>query len=185
MQQYPTSTTASAIAEGHGGTNPLLYSGFAEDFDDDQRRSLPPPPSSLPMEEYIEDEDIDEFVSAIELPPVPSAVPVEEDFDVVVNDDDDDDDDDGLLIPQQPQELPSFQQRQQHQQHQQQKRPYTIPIPDMVKQFVCYFDRYIKERNVFEIQSMYESSFNRISEKFFKNSPWPSAEIISPLVNNG
>jgi len=66
----------------------------------------------------------------------------------------------------------------------QHRRPYIFPMPDVVRQFVSYFDRYIKEKNVPEIQSMYESSFSKISEKYFKNSSWPSAELIAPIVNN-
>eukprot|EP01119_Soliformovum_irregulare_P017011 TRINITY_DN500_c5_g1_i1.p1 TRINITY_DN500_c5_g1~~TRINITY_DN500_c5_g1_i1.p1 ORF type:complete len:529 (+),score=138.88 TRINITY_DN500_c5_g1_i1:151-1737(+) len=56
-------------------------------------------------------------------------------------------------------------------------------IPEVVKQFVTYLNRYIKEKNVYEIFSMYENNFNKIAERFYKNSPWPSAEMIGPIVN--
>jgi len=61
---------------------------------------------------------------------------------------------------------------------------FTSGIPDVVKQFITYFYRHIKERAVFDIHSMYENSFNKITEKYFKQTPWPSAEAIAPLVNN-
>jgi len=57
-------------------------------------------------------------------------------------------------------------------------------VHEVVKQFVTYFHRHIKEKNLAEIQSMYENSFNKITEKYFKNSPWPLADMIAPLVNN-
>lgn len=30
----------------------------------------------------------------------------------------------------------------------------------------------------------YESLFNKLTEKYYKNTPWPDAETISPLVND-
>mmetsp|Transcript_32450 Transcript_32450/g.39280 ORF Transcript_32450/g.39280 Transcript_32450/m.39280 type:complete len:525 (-) Transcript_32450:495-2069(-) len=57
-------------------------------------------------------------------------------------------------------------------------------VPDMVKTFVAYFYRHIREKNVFEILSMYETSFAKLSERFFKASSWPSVQLIAPLVDN-
>lgn len=57
-------------------------------------------------------------------------------------------------------------------------------VPEVVKQFVSYFYRHIKERAVADIHSMYENSFNKITEKYFKQSPWPSSESIAPFVNH-
>ena len=42
-------------------------------------------------------------------------------------------------------------------------------VPDLVKQFVVYFYRHIRERNISEIYSMFDSSFNKLSERYFKN----------------
>lgn len=58
------------------------------------------------------------------------------------------------------------------------------PVPDMVKQFVVYFYRHIREKNVYEILSMYEKSFSAISERYFKASSWPSAEAIARYADN-
>jgi len=60
----------------------------------------------------------------------------------------------------------------------------TYVVPEVVKQFVSYFYRHIKDRNVFDIYSMYENTFNKITEKYFKNTPWPPADSIAPFVHN-
>jgi translation initiation factor 3 subunit L len=57
-------------------------------------------------------------------------------------------------------------------------------VPDMVKQFVVYFYRHIRERNIREIQSMYDVSFVKLSERFFKGQPWPPVDAISELVDH-
>lgn len=33
-------------------------------------------------------------------------------------------------------------------------------------------------------RNRYDSSFNKISEKYFKQTPWPSSQAIAPLVEN-
>uniref|UniRef100_A0A7R9TYX1 Eukaryotic translation initiation factor 3 subunit L n=1 Tax=Prasinoderma coloniale TaxID=156133 RepID=A0A7R9TYX1_9VIRI len=57
-------------------------------------------------------------------------------------------------------------------------------VHDIVKQFVVYFYRHIRERNVYEIHSMYESSFAKLTDRFFKDKPWPPVEVIAPLVDD-
>jgi len=56
-------------------------------------------------------------------------------------------------------------------------------VPDLVKQFVNYFYRHIRERNTREIMMMYETSFATLSERFFKGSSWPPCEYIEDLVD--
>jgi translation initiation factor 3 subunit L len=58
------------------------------------------------------------------------------------------------------------------------------PVPDMVKQFVVYFYRHIREKNVYEILSMYEKSFGAISERYFKASAWPAVEAITKYADD-
>jgi len=58
------------------------------------------------------------------------------------------------------------------------------PVPDMVKQFVVYFYRHIREKNVYEILSMYEKSFAAISERYFKASGWPAVEAVARFADN-
>ncbi len=52
-------------------------------------------------------------------------------------------------------------------------------VPDLVKQFVVYFYRHIRERNIYEIYSMFDSSFNKLSERYFKKTSWPPASAIA------
>ena len=60
----------------------------------------------------------------------------------------------------------------------------AMGVPDLVKQFVVYFYRHIRERNIYEIYSMFDSSFNKLSERYFKKSSWPPAEAIAEFVDN-
>lgn len=57
-------------------------------------------------------------------------------------------------------------------------------VPDSVKTFVVHLYRHIRERNVYEIHQMYEGSFQRLSERMFRESPWPSVEAVAPYVDN-
>jgi len=57
-------------------------------------------------------------------------------------------------------------------------------VPEMVRQFVVYFYRHIRERNLTEVYSMYDVSFTKLSERYFKGTSWPSAEVVSELVDN-
>ena len=41
-----------------------------------------------------------------------------------------------------------------------------------------------RERNVPEIQSMYEVSFMKLSERYYKTTPWPAVELIQNVVDN-
>ena len=56
-------------------------------------------------------------------------------------------------------------------------------IPDVIRSFVVYFQKCVRERNVYEVHSMYENSFNKLTDRYYKSSPWPPAEVISPLVD--
>eukprot|EP00884_Botryococcus_braunii_P016904 jgi/Botrbrau1/3898/Bobra.0183s0119.1 len=56
-------------------------------------------------------------------------------------------------------------------------------VPEQIRQFVVYFYRHIRERNIREIFSMYEVSFATLSERFYKTSPWPSVDAIADYVD--
>lgn len=60
----------------------------------------------------------------------------------------------------------------------------TAAIPEMVKNFITYFHANILDGNVSEMHSMYETSFNRITEKLYQKQPWPQPEAIAPLVEH-
>lgn len=57
-------------------------------------------------------------------------------------------------------------------------------VPDSVKTFVVHLYRHIREKNVYEIHQTYEGSFQRLSERMFKDSPWPSVDAVAPYVDN-
>ncbi|XP_068652947.1 uncharacterized protein [Aristolochia californica] len=57
-------------------------------------------------------------------------------------------------------------------------------VPDSVKTFVVHLYRYIREKNVYEIHQMYEGSFQKLSDRMFKESPWPSVDAVAPYVDN-
>ena len=60
-----------------------------------------------------------------------------------------------------------------------------VLIPEVVKNFIMLFHRSVLENNVYELQQIYEHSFNKLTEKFYLNESWPEPEAISPLVNDG
>jgi len=65
------------------------------------------------------------------------------------------------------------------------QQQYAQEIPEVVKNFIIYFHRNILENNVYELHGIYENSFNRLTEKFYAKTPWPEADYIAPLVNDG
>ena len=36
-----------------------------------------------------------------------------------------------------------------------------------------------------EILDIYENEFNKLSERYFVEFPWPSAELVAPMVPHG
>jgi translation initiation factor 3 subunit L len=57
-------------------------------------------------------------------------------------------------------------------------------VPDVVKTFVVYLYRHIREKNVYEIHQMYEGSFQKLSDRLFKQSSWPHVDMIAAYVEN-
>ncbi|KAK9470980.1 RNA polymerase I-associated factor PAF67-domain-containing protein [Dipodascopsis tothii] len=57
-------------------------------------------------------------------------------------------------------------------------------LPDAVRNFILYFHFCLKENNVYELHGCYENTFNRLTEKFYKNTSWPDPHTIANLVNN-
>lgn len=66
--------------------------------------------------------------------------------------------------------------------HQQQSSSFIVP--EIIKNFLTYFQKCINDGNLFEIQNAYENGFNKLTDRFFKNSPWPEAEVIMPICGN-
>ncbi|KAI7755207.1 hypothetical protein M8C21_005558, partial [Ambrosia artemisiifolia] len=57
-------------------------------------------------------------------------------------------------------------------------------VPEPVKSFVVHLYRHIREKNVYEIHQMYETSFKTLSEHFFKEKAWPCVEAVAEYVDN-
>ncbi|EOD20928.1 hypothetical protein EMIHUDRAFT_463792 [Emiliania huxleyi CCMP1516] len=58
----------------------------------------------------------------------------------------------------------------------------TVELPEVVRLFVVYFNKQLKSGNVYEVHSAYEATFNKLTDRLYKTSPWPTAEVVSPLV---
>ncbi len=56
--------------------------------------------------------------------------------------------------------------------------PSGIPLTVLIRKFM------ITLQNVTEIQAIYETQFNVLSERFFKEEAWPPAEVVAPIVKN-
>uniref|UniRef100_A0A7S3EEE9 Eukaryotic translation initiation factor 3 subunit L n=1 Tax=Rhodosorus marinus TaxID=101924 RepID=A0A7S3EEE9_9RHOD len=52
------------------------------------------------------------------------------------------------------------------------------------KQYLLYFRAKFREHAVEEMHTLYEDNFVKISERYFKNSAWPSADAVSYLVDH-
>uniref|UniRef100_A0A8C0SXY6 PCI domain-containing protein n=1 Tax=Canis lupus familiaris TaxID=9615 RepID=A0A8C0SXY6_CANLF len=77
-------------------------------------------------------------------------------------------------------------------------------ILEVIKNFIQYFHKTVSDlidqkvyelqasrvssdvidQKVYEIQDIYENSWTKLTERFFKNTPWPEAEAIAPQVGN-
>jgi len=55
-------------------------------------------------------------------------------------------------------------------------------VSDVVQNFIVYFHKQIVERNVYEIQQIYDEGFNKLTEQYFQKAAWPEADDIAPLV---
>lgn len=55
-------------------------------------------------------------------------------------------------------------------------------IPEMIKNFLLYFQKSITDLNIYEIQNAYENGFNKLTDRFFKTSPWPEADDVARVI---
>ncbi|XP_022105099.1 eukaryotic translation initiation factor 3 subunit L-like [Acanthaster planci] len=55
-------------------------------------------------------------------------------------------------------------------------------LPDEIKSFLMFFQRSVKENQLYDISLCYERDFNKLTERYFKNSSWPDAESIQAAV---
>lgn len=58
-------------------------------------------------------------------------------------------------------------------------------IPEAVKDFIFHFQKQFNEGNTYELHACYETGFNKLTENFYKTSPWPDPETaVAPLVKD-
>lgn len=57
-------------------------------------------------------------------------------------------------------------------------------MPDVVRSFIVFFQKQVKDGNVAEVHTLYETSFNKLTDRYYKSAPWPPAEAIAPLVDS-
>ena len=59
-----------------------------------------------------------------------------------------------------------------------------VQVPEAIKNFLRYFRDMINEGNTFEVANLYENSWPKLSEEYFKSTSWPEADEISELVQH-
>lgn len=57
-------------------------------------------------------------------------------------------------------------------------------MPEVVKKFLIFFRDMVNEGSLYDIQNLYENTYPQLTEEYFKTSPWPDAEEVSPLVQD-
>ncbi|RWS10460.1 eukaryotic translation initiation factor 3 subunit L-like isoform X1 [Dinothrombium tinctorium] len=55
-------------------------------------------------------------------------------------------------------------------------------MPDMVHDFLLYLYKAVTERNIFEIQNLYESTYAQLTDTYFKSKPWPDENEVTAVV---
>jgi len=56
-------------------------------------------------------------------------------------------------------------------------------VPEFIKKFLLDFYKAIASQDLYQIQDLYDNGFNKLTDRFFKNSPWPNADVIAPFVD--
>jgi translation initiation factor 3 subunit L len=57
-------------------------------------------------------------------------------------------------------------------------------LPDAVKKYIVYFRSQILAKSVSDIEYLYEFGHKKLSDRFFNENCWPSADVIAPLVDH-
>lgn len=64
--------------------------------------------------------------------------------------------------------------------------PPSYQVPDVVKDFLRYFrDAVVFKRDIGVIHNVYEQSWNKLTERYYRNTSWPPVESVAPLVEDG
>jgi len=62
------------------------------------------------------------------------------------------------------------------------KEPKKEVLPDTVDHFLGQLYEALKMRNVLEIYKLYEDTFNKLTEKHYKNTRWPSVATVKAQI---
>jgi translation initiation factor 3 subunit L len=61
-----------------------------------------------------------------------------------------------------------------------------VEVPDVVADFLRYFrDVLVNKQDVGVIHNIYEQTWNKLTDRFFRNSSWPPVQSVAPLVDEG
>jgi len=60
-----------------------------------------------------------------------------------------------------------------------------VDLPKEVINFLEYFKEMIENKEVAEIQGLYEHGFSELTEKFFSEKMWPDEKIVEKVVGTG
>jgi translation initiation factor 3 subunit L len=66
--------------------------------------------------------------------------------------------------------------------HEEHEEEYQLN--DQIVSFIKYFYNHVRQCNVYDIQEIYETTWHKLTERYFKNEPWPPAEVVAPLVDD-
>lgn len=56
-------------------------------------------------------------------------------------------------------------------------------MPELVKKFLVYFRNAVSDRNIFELQSLYEVSWPKLTEDYFEKRSWPGEAEVAAVVD--
>lgn len=56
-------------------------------------------------------------------------------------------------------------------------------VPDQIRDFILMLHKALLDRNVYDIQNLYENTFNKLTETYYKHTPWPDEEQVKQMIN--
>ncbi|XP_027202394.1 eukaryotic translation initiation factor 3 subunit l [Dermatophagoides pteronyssinus] len=57
-------------------------------------------------------------------------------------------------------------------------------VPDQIQEFILNLRKSIIERNVYDIQALYENNFNKLTEMYYKSEPWPNENVVKMIIDS-
>eukprot|EP00177_Eucheuma_denticulatum_P005995 GFKZ01010935.1.p1 GENE.GFKZ01010935.1~~GFKZ01010935.1.p1 ORF type:complete len:533 (+),score=63.75 GFKZ01010935.1:240-1838(+) len=57
-------------------------------------------------------------------------------------------------------------------------------VPEVIGQFLTYMHKTFLDRNTVEMHSLYEQTFSRLTDRYFKNISWPAPEEVSSYFDD-